>query len=142
MNATALGEKLDELPRIQGAALFAHSHHDEDISVILLGDIRTAFDVHKTDQFASEALMKALLALDDGMWSNWRGVRDDLQPHKPTQQELSRLLRPFGIRPKSIWFDGHSKSRKGYDRHQFTSAWRKYCSEAGTPAQPGSVSRR
>jgi hypothetical protein len=121
----------------RAAVTFAHSYTDEDVGVILLGDLRTVFDLSKAEHFASERLVRELHHLDDSMWSDWRGVRDDLQPHKLSQHELSRLLRPFGIRPKSIWFDGHARSRKGYTRDQFESAWRKYCSENGTTAQHG-----
>ena len=46
-------------------------------------------------------------------------------PRKLTQGELARLLRPFGIRPKTIWPAQRrpgDKSRRGYGRAQFAAA--------------------
>jgi hypothetical protein len=58
-------------------------------------------------------------------------------PRKLTQGELARLLRPLGIRPKTIWPAQRSgdKSRRGYGRARFAAAWRAYCG-ADTPTQP------
>jgi Protein of unknown function (DUF3631) len=65
-------------------------------------------------------------------------VRDDRPGRKLTQGDVARLLRPFGIRSKSIWpahRSAGSSSRKGYTRDQFEDAWRSYCG-AGTAAHP------
>jgi Protein of unknown function (DUF3631) len=121
------------------AALSMRRHQDEDVGVILLNDIRTVFNATGADRLNSQALIAALVDMDD--WSEWRGVRDDQQPHRLSQGELARLLRPFQIRPRSIWpmrREGDSKSRKGYHKSQFEAAWRRYCS-ADTPAQPSNV---
>jgi hypothetical protein len=76
---------------------------DEDPGVVLLGDIKTVFMARGVDRIGSKVLIEALLALDDGMWNEWRGPNDDRQPRKLSQGELARLLRPFGIKPKTIW---------------------------------------
>jgi hypothetical protein len=46
-------------------------------------------------------VVEALLVLDDGLSSEWRGRGDNRPARKLTQGELSRLLRPFGIRPRT-----------------------------------------
>ena len=74
-------------------------------------------------------------------WSEWRGVRDDQQPHKLSTSELARLLRQFRIVPRSMRVKGSDKTRKGYLRASFESAWACYCSERGTPAQESNVRR-
>ena len=112
---------------------------DEDPGVTLLADIRVVFEARGFDRMASLALVAALLDLDHGPYSEWRGPNDDRPPRKLTQGELSRLLRPFGIWPKTIW-PAHrrpgDKSSRGYLRSQFEAAWRAYCLPSDTPTQP------
>jgi hypothetical protein len=58
------------------------------------------------------------------------------------QGDLSHLLRPFGIRPKTIWPARRrlgDRSSRGYLRSQFGRAWRAYCPSADTPTQPCKV---
>src|SRR5262249_28076177 len=76
---------------------------DEDPGVVLLHDIRTVFYARGVDRISSAALVEALCALDDGLWSEWRGPHDDRPPRRLTQAELAVALRPFGIRPRTVW---------------------------------------
>jgi hypothetical protein len=122
---------------------FAQAHHDEDVGVTLLSDIRDIFNRTGADRMASEDLITALLDVEESGWDQYRGANDNQAARKLTQGEMARLLRPFGIRPKSIWPRAKRRrgvtSRKGYFRPQFESAWRRYCSPAGTPAQSSNV---
>jgi hypothetical protein len=86
--------------------------------------------------------MQALIGLDDSLWSEWRGPSDDRPSRKLTQGELSRLLRPFDIRRKTIWPVHRrlgDKSSRGYLRSQFEATWRAYCPSADTPTQPSKI---
>jgi hypothetical protein len=77
--------------------------------------------------------------MDDGAWSEWRGRNDDRPGRKLTQTELAELLRPFGIRPKTIWARNRvpgDKSSRGYMRSAFEKVWRAHCPPADTPTQP------
>jgi hypothetical protein len=115
---------------------------DEDSGVVLLTDIRTVFLARGIDHVTSLALVEALLGLDDGPWNEWRGPHDDRPPRKLTQGELAQLLRPFGIRSKTIWPPQRrpgDKSRRGYLRSQFEAAWDSYCSSADTPTQSSKI---
>jgi hypothetical protein len=127
----------------EAAIIFAHAYHDEDAGVVLLSDIRDIFSRTVADRMASEVLVKALLDIEESGWSEYRGPRDDQTPRKLSQGEMARLLRPFGIRPRSIWPRGkRSKgdtSRKGYYRAHFERAWARYCSPTGTAAQPTNI---
>jgi hypothetical protein len=76
---------------------------DEDVGVRLLVDVRTIFQAHEIDRIASATLVKELIGLDDGQWGEWRGLNDDGPPHKLTQPQLAQLLRPFGIKSRTIW---------------------------------------
>jgi hypothetical protein len=110
--------------------------------VTLLGNIRTVFEALRFDRIAGLALVEALIGLDDGLWNEWHGRNDDRPPRKLTQGELSRLLRPFGIRPKTIWPTRRrlgDMSCRGYSRSQFETAWRAYCPSADTPTQPSKI---
>ena len=120
-------------------------HQDEDPAVTLLCDIRQIFDERRVDRISSVVLVAALVGMDDALWGEWRGIRDDRQPRKLSPGELARLLASFGIRPHSIWplyRTSESKSAKGYFRRDFEQAWRAYCGSAdGTPAQSNSIRR-
>ena len=87
----------------EAAVTFAHTYHDEDAGVILLSDIRDIFNRTTADRMVSVDLIVALLEIDESAWSEYRGVRDDQQPRKLSPGEMARLLRPFGIRPRSVW---------------------------------------
>lgn len=128
----------------EAAVTFARTYHDEDVGVVLLDDIRSIFNQTTADRMASVDLILALLDVEESGWSEYRGPRDDQAPRKLTQGEMARLLRPFGIRPRSIWplTKRHkgSRSHKGYFRQQFEIAWERYCAPAdGTTAQSNKV---
>src|SRR5262249_1262563 len=94
------------------------------------------------DRITSAALVEALLDLDDGMWADWRGPNDNRPTRKLNQSELARLLRPFGIRPKTIWPAQRrpcDKRFRGYLRAQFETAWAAYCPTADTPTHPAKI---
>jgi hypothetical protein len=113
---------------------------DEDAGVVLLRDIFTIFASRQIDRIASTELVEALLAIEDGLWMEWRGLGDDRPPRKLTQAELARLLRMFDIRPRTIWplrRTADSKSARGYLREQFEAAWARFCSpDTPTHARP------
>ena len=128
----------------EAAVHFSQTHRDEDAAVILLNDIRDVFNRLNVDRLHSVTLVADLIGMDDALWADWRGLRDDQQPRFLSQGELARLLAPFGIRPRTIWPQRRkqgTRSRKGYLRSQFTKAWQSYCDEGGTAAQPIPFSR-
>ena len=109
---------------------------------MLLGNILTVFLALGTDRISSAALVEALLGLDDGIWADWRGPNDDRTPRRLNQSELARMLRPFEIRPKTIWPTQRRLgrgSRRGYYRSQFAAAWAAYCPSADTPTQRSKI---
>jgi hypothetical protein len=124
----------------EAAVIFARTFHDEDAGVVLLSDLRDIFNRTGANRMASADLITALLDIEESGWDEYRGMRDDQAARKLTPGEMARLLRPFGIRPRSIWPQAKRRegdtSRKGYHRTQFESAWQRYCSPAaGTTAQ-------
>ena len=117
---------------------------EEDPGITVLTDIRSIFLALGTDRIASAALVRALHALDDGnsTWNEWRGRHDDRPPHKLTEIELSQLLPPFKIRPRTIWPANRgpgSKSFRGYMKSWFEPAWAAYCLSPDTATQASKI---
>lgn len=115
---------------------------DEDPGVVLLADVRTVFLTKGVDRISSADLVEALLNLDDGRWMDFRGPNDDRPPRKLNQPGLARMLRPFGIRPRTVWpaqRQAGSKSFRGYLQSQLEPLWAAYCPPADTPTQSGKI---
>jgi hypothetical protein len=127
----------------EAAVWFAGEQQEEDVGVRLLADIRDFDAGVGVDVMFSSALADALVDIDDAPWEAWCGVHDNHAPRRLGQAELAKLLKPFGIRPRSIFPPGgrqaRGSSRKGYRRSQFIGAWAAYCPAAGTPAHGGKI---
>ena len=139
--ADSFGTYWGEAARSAALAL-TRRYYGEDAGVTLLRDIRDIFDARRVDRLTSVEMVSALNEIEDALWSEWRGIRDDDPPRRLSRVELARLLARFDIRPKSIWpvpRRRQSKSHKGYSRPQFEDAWRSYCSTSGTAAQPDNI---
>jgi hypothetical protein len=138
----AIADNLGHGEDARAAAMELHTNRsDEDPGVLLLTDIRSVFLALGVDRIASKTLVGALLELEDGLWSEWRGLSDNRPPRKLTQSELAKLLSPFRISPKTIWPAQRrpgDKSARGYMRSQFETAWASYC-PADTPTQPSKI---
>lgn len=96
---------------------------DESQGVTLLRDIRGLFDGEGVDRFRSADLILQLVSLRDAPWGD-----EQLNQHR-----LSRMLKPFGIKPRTIQL-GHGRvgrsTPKGYLREQFDDAWGRYLAPA------------
>ena len=93
------------------------------------------------DRLTSRDLVEALLDLNDGDWNEWRGLKEDRPPHKLTPSELAATLRPFHIRPRTVWpkhRGAGASSSRGYLRVWFARAWDAYC-RADTATQSNNV---
>lgn len=84
------------------------------VSVQLLSDIKRIFE---SEQMTTEELIRKLLSLDESPWSELHGKSID-------PRGLSKLLKPFGIEPKTIRV-GNSTPR-GYLRQDFINSWNRY----------------
>ncbi len=98
-------------------------------AVMLLEDIRAAFDEAQVDRMTSGHLTEALAAGEDRPWPEWKAGR----PITPNQ--LARLLKPFRICPATIRTS--LGTAKGYMRTAFDDAFARYLPERNvTPSQP------
>jgi uncharacterized protein DUF3631 len=133
----AIADDLGHGEAARAAALALSANRlDEDPGIVLLVDIRTVFETLSVDRIPSASLVRGLLALDDSPWHDWRGPQDDRPARKLSQSELACLLKPFEIRPRTVW-PAHrlpgAKSKSGYYRSQFEDAWAAYCPSDDTP---------
>jgi putative DNA primase/helicase len=84
----------------------------------LLADIRILFESRGTDRLFGEDIVSELAEMDGRPWPEFsRG--------KPlTKAKLARLLKPFGIRPKTVRI-GDDRA-KGYELEDFKDAFSRY----------------
>jgi hypothetical protein len=131
-------------PARNAMVISAREQWDADLRAALLSDIRRVFATRKVDCWVdclpTKLLLEALHDLDGSGWSHFCGVDHNKQPHALTDHDLALMLRPFKIRPRSIFPRPRtSESRKGYRRGDFESVWRRYCAEDDTPAQASNI---
>jgi putative DNA primase/helicase len=113
----------------QAALAVIASDTDDSLGVMLLADIRATFDARGLDRITTEGLIEALTGMDERPWV-------EFSHGKPlTSRALSRLLKPFEIRPGTIRLhDG--RTPKGYMREWFEDAFARYIpEESATPPQ-------
>lgn len=100
----------------------------ETAGVMLLEDVRRVFEERGQDKIASVDLVDALGAMEDRPWPEWRNGRPITAP------QLAKLLKPFGIAPRSLRLDDGRTGIKGYRLDSFRDAFTRYLPAA--PATP------
>lgn len=103
---------------------------DQSEGVRLLADIRNVFRSAGSDRLASSQLLARLIQDETLPWGEFASGRP------LTLIGLARLLKPFGIQPKTIRQE--QGTSKGYSRDSFADAWARYLpaiSQAVTPSQ-------
>ena len=161
-NLAAIGESDPELPEalqnrtadnwrpliaiadIAGGDWPQHARHIAERSVaarkeatsegaMLLEDIRILFMREGASRLASADLVLPLIQMEGRPWSDL-GYGRELTPNS-----LARLLRPYGIRPRTVRDGKHTF--KGYMRDDFADAFERYLAplapETVTPSQDG-----
>jgi hypothetical protein len=95
------------------------TQNDQSTKVMLLGDIRAAFDAAATDRLSTENLVQYLIGQDDRPWPEWTNGMPI------SKAALSRMLSKFMIHSGSIRLpDGTSP--KGFYRRSFEDAFTRY----------------
>ena len=107
---------------------FAREFSEEDPGVRLLTDIRRVFDMRRVDRLSKTDLLGFVIDANDE-WECWAPV-PQAYPRPLKAADMSKLLKRFGIRPRTFWPRGpRTKSSCGYLRSQFDQAWKSYCAE-------------
>lgn len=92
---------------------------DPSVGVQLLGTINETFEAKRTDRIRSKELVAALTEDETGLWVAYG------KSEKPISETgVSRLLKPYGIRPRTVRFaPGPDGTDKGYLREWFDDAF-------------------
>lgn len=83
----------------------------------LLRDLQTVFG--SEGKMRTEEILDALRGLPESLWLHFHAHGEAI-----TDRDLSRLLRPYGIRSKDIWVE--NRSAKGYAADDLQDAWERY----------------
>ena len=106
-----------------------NSQNDTDaqgLGVMLLADIRQAFDENHTEKMFSKRLVETLCAMSDRQWP-------EAHRGKPiTETWLAHRLRSFGISSRTLRI-GDSRA-KGYELADFTETFERYLSAGANEA--------
>lgn len=87
----------------------------------LLADLRTLFEGR--GKLSTEQVLQELSALGQGRWRYFHSSGEALNP-----RDLSKLLRPFRVRPVGVWVGG--RNLKGYNADDLHDASERYLARA------------
>jgi hypothetical protein len=107
---------------------------DADIGVRLLGASKSVFDSTGADKIATENLLQALVAVEDGPWAL---MFEDALKHDKLQtaaSKLARLLKGYKIKPRTLKLYDETTA-KGYHRADFEPLWRRYLAPSCAPSE-------
>ncbi|MFD8708142.1 DUF3631 domain-containing protein [Kitasatospora sp. NPDC059648] len=117
----------------------AKAEEDNAGGARILADIRRIFHANReADSLTTDQLLRELNDNAEAPWAE--SSRGGLTP-----RALGAMLREFGITSGNVRV-GDGTQRKGYTRHKFLDAWRRYCPTvhpvtAATAESPGTGSR-
>jgi len=94
------------------------SGEDQSIGVLLLTDIRAIFDASRAERLTSMELLSELVEIETSPWADYKHGRP------LNAVGLARLLKPFGIWPRTIRVE--AATLRGYLRDSFLDAWGRY----------------
>jgi putative DNA primase/helicase len=115
--ADLAGGAWPEKGRQAAMALAANAQESSPIGALLL-DILVCFVLFKSERIFSRDLVANLNAFQNRPWA-------EIRNGKPiTDLWLSQQLRPYGIRPRTIWI-GENQA-KGYKQEDFKEVFRRY----------------
>jgi Protein of unknown function (DUF3631) len=112
----------------EAATKFSSGTDNDTAGVLLLEDLRALF-AELGDKIASATIVDRLVKIEERPWPEWGKARKPI-----TQTQLARLLKPFGIKPKTVRLKDQT-TPKGYDEADCADAFERYLS-ADTPSPP------
>lgn len=112
-------------PKLSRAAAVALSgdRDDDELGVVLIGDIRDVFVRKGIETISTEELIAELVAIEDHPWAtyNYKAAKDE--KHISSRQ-LARLVKPFGVSSRT--FRQGFRTPKGYRADDFSDAFERY----------------
>ena len=104
---------------------------EDEISQMLLEDIQDIFNSNGAERIFSDDLMEALKEKSERPWCDWNRGKG------LTQNGLARLLKPFGVKSKTMRID--EKLKKGYELDNLRDAFKRYIFTLPTESPISSV---
>jgi putative DNA primase/helicase len=120
--ADLAGGDWPERGRKAAIALTASGGAEEGAIGALFFDILLSFVTGDRDRLFSRTLIAELNGLGERTWVDLKKGRE------VTEMWLARQLRPYGIRPRTMWIEG--TLAKGYFREDFNEAFGRYIPKA------------
>lgn len=117
MVADAAGSHWPTTARMAAIALSSSDEGKSSHGVVLLRDLQTVFS--DRTKMSTQDILAGLSALPESRWNHFHGHSSAM-----TDRDLSRLLRPYGIRSKDVWVG--DRSAKGYTADDLRDAWERY----------------
>lgn len=123
--ADTAGESWPEKARATVVKLCTQTEPVVSDGIKALIDIKAVFDDTEAEKLPTAEMLERLVAIeDDRPWPLWWAKEVSLSNLKSPAARLARLLKPYKIKPHTIWLpDGTSV--KGYARSDFEEAWRR-----------------
>ena len=119
--ADLAGGQWPELARQAALSLSNSAHENNPIGPLLL-DILLLFISRKTDRMFTRDLLEGLNLRLHRPWA------ETLKGKEVTELWLAQQLRPYGVKPRTLWLDG--AQAKGYFREEFTDISQRYISRS------------
>jgi hypothetical protein len=117
MVADAAGGHWPTTARVAAVALSSSDEGKCSNGVVLLRDLQTVFGDRA--KMPTQDILARLCALPESRWIHFHGHGSAM-----TDRDLSRLMKPYGIRSKDVWVG--ERSAKGYIADDLRDAWERY----------------
>jgi putative DNA primase/helicase len=128
--ADEVGGRWFDLAREAAVRLSVRRDGQESVRVQLLMDIRSIFGERDIERISSADLVAALGSLEGRPWQDWGKGR----PITPNQ--LARQLAHFEIKPRTMRMGKEQQPSKGYERSDFSDAFKRYLPLLGPSDKP------
>src|SRR5205823_13495567 len=115
--ADLAGGDWPQLARQAATNLTASMQENNPISSLLL-DILLMFALSNRDRLFTRSILEGLIDRPDRPWAELRRGK------QITDIWLAQQLRPYGIRPRTVWMDG--EHAKGYVQEDMKDVFRRY----------------
>lgn len=108
------------------ATTIAEEDKDDETAIMALEDVAAIFAAAQpnVESIPSQIILDRLVAMEDKPWATWRHG-------KPmTHHSLSRLLKPFGVKPLQVRVSGNPKKVRSYMAEPVRAAAERYVERA------------
>jgi hypothetical protein len=123
--ADIAGGDWPEMARQAAISLSASTREQSPVTSLLVY-IFALFTINQSDRIFTRELVDGLNSFADRRWAELRNGK------KITDIWLSQQLRPYGIKPRTIWAGGNSA--KGYFQEDFVDVFRRYVTKSDVNA--------